>query len=122
MKPHKPHTKGHRVDWNDPRLADLLRRSENWKLDNRGQYDPKDVQIHLGWAANTARDAVLVWERDQVMMLETRFAIPVGEHVRVDEPRGETMRTAWGIVVEGREGFREEDRENGIHLYWLHLR
>jgi hypothetical protein len=110
------------VDWSDPRLAELLRRSENWKLDNRGNYDPKEVQIHLGWGANTARNAVLVWERDQVMMLETRFPISLGEHVRVDEPRGETMRTVWGIVVEGREGFRAEDRENGIHLYWLHLR
>lgn len=122
MTAHKPHSKGTRVDWSDPHLASLLSRTEHWKLDNRGHYEPKDVQIHLGWGASTGRPAVLVWERDQVMMLETRFPIPMGEHVRVDEARGETMRTVWGIVVETREGFREEDREKGVHLHWLHLR
>jgi hypothetical protein len=122
MNAHKPHIKGNRVDWSDPRLEALLRRSEHWKLDNRGTYNPKDVQVHLGWGATTGQPALLIWERDQVMMLETRFAIPLGEQVRVDEPQGETMRTSWGIVAEGREGFRAEDRDNGVHLHWLHLR
>ena len=122
MTTHKPHSKGHRVDWNDPRLQALLRKSEHWKLDNRGTYEPRDVQIHLGWGATAGRSAVLVWERDQVMMLETRFPISLGEHVRVDEAKGESLRSIWGIVAEGREGFRSEDRENGIHLHWLHLR
>lgn len=122
MNAHKSQVKGSPVDWNDPRLQALLQRSESWKLDNRGTYMPKDVQIHLGWGANTGRPAILVWERDQVMMLETRFPIPMGEQVRVDEAQGEKLRSVWGIVVEGREGFRAEDRENGIHLHWLHLR
>jgi hypothetical protein len=122
MTAHKPHQKANSVDWDDPRLQALLRRSENWSLDNRGTYTPKHVEIQLGWGASTGRPAVLVWERDQVMMLETRFAIPLGEQVRVDEPQGERMRTTWGVVVEGREGFRAEDRANGVHLHWLHLR
>lgn len=122
MNAHKPQVKGNRVDWSDPRLEALLRKSEHWTLDNRGTYTPKDVEIQLGWGASTSRPAILVWERDQVMMLETRYPIPVGEQVRVDEPQGERMRTVWGIVVEGREGFRTEDREKGIHLHWLHLR
>lgn len=122
MNAHNPQAKGNRVDWNDPRLQELLRRSESWKLDNRGTYEPKDIQLYLGWGASIGRAAILVWERDQVMMLETRFSIAVGEHVRVDEPRGESMRSVWGIVVEGREGFRAEDRAKGIHLHWLHLR
>jgi hypothetical protein len=122
MTVHKPQSKGNQVDWSDPHLQDLLRRSEHWKLDNRGTYVPKTVQIHLGWGASTGRPAVLVWERDQVMMVETRFPIMVGEHVRVDEPQGESMRSVWGIVAEGREGFRAEDRANGVHLHWLHLR
>ncbi|WP_243042100.1 hypothetical protein [Dyella sedimenti] len=121
MTARKPHT-NNRVDWNDPRLQALLRRSEEWKLDNRGTYEPRDVQVHLGWGATTARPAVLVWERDQVMMLETRFPIPMGEHVRVDVPKGDGMRSLWGIVAESREGFRAEDRANGVHLHWLHLR
>lgn len=122
MNAHNSQAKGNRVDWNDPRLQELLRRSENWKLDNRGTYEPKDVQLYLGWGASSGRPAVLVWEREQVMMLETRYAMTVGEHVRVDEPRGESMRSVWGVVVEGREGFRAEDRAMGIHLHWLHLR
>ncbi|WP_199099564.1 hypothetical protein [Dyella sp. ASV21] len=114
--------RGNRVDWSDPRLQELLRKSESWKLDNRGTYIPKEVMIHLGWGASTGRPAKLVWERDQVMMLETRFAIPVGEQVRVDEPQGDGLRSVWGVVAEGREGFRAEDRADGIHLHWLHLR
>ncbi|RDI97192.1 hypothetical protein DVT68_17685 [Dyella solisilvae] len=122
MTARTPSSKGNPVDWSDPRLQALLRKSEHWKLDNRGAYALKDVQVHLGWGASSGRPATLVWERDQVMMLETRFAIPLGEQVRVDEPRGEAMRSVWGIVAEGREGFRAEDRENGVHLHWLHLR
>ncbi len=122
MTAHKPHSKASQVDWSDPRLKALLRKSENWRLDNRGMYEPKEVQIHIGWGATTARPAVLVWERDQVMMLETLFPISLGEHVRVDQARGESLRTVWGLVAEGREGFRAEDRANGVHLHWLHLR
>lgn len=122
MSGHKTHHKGNNVDWSDPRLQALLRKSESWSLDNRGTYTSKDVEVHLGWGASTGRPAKLVWERDQVMMLETRFAIPVGEQVRVDEPQGDGIRSVWGVVAEGREGFRAEDRANGIHLHWLHLR
>jgi hypothetical protein len=122
MSGHKPQSKGNSVDWSDPRLQSLLRRTESWKLDNRGTYVPKDVQIHLGWGASSGRGAILVWERDQVMMLETRFPIPLGEQVRVDEAQGESMRSVWGLVAESREGFRAEDRANGVHLHWLHLR
>lgn len=122
MTARKPHSKGNSVDWSDPHLQSLLRRTESWKLDNRGAYLPKNVQIHLGWGATTGRPAILVWERDQVMMLETHFPIALGEQVRVDEAQGESLRSVWGIVAEGREGFRAEDRADGVHLHWLHLR
>ncbi|MHA6206173.1 hypothetical protein ACXU4B_17230 [Dyella soli] len=122
MTAHKPHSKANQVDWSDPRLQALLRKSEHWKLDNRGAYAPKDVQVHIGWGATSGRPAVLVWERDQVMMLETRYPIALGEHVRIDDPLGEGLRSVWGVVAEGREGFRAEDRANGVHLHWLHLR
>jgi hypothetical protein len=122
MTGNKSPSKGNSVDWSDPRLQSLLRRTESWKLDNRGTYVPKDVQVHLGWGASTGRPAILVWERDQVMMIETRFPIPLGEQVRVDEAQGESLRSVWGVVAEGREGFRAEDRANGVHLHWLHLR
>jgi hypothetical protein len=66
------------VDWNDPHLESLLRKTESWKLDNRGAFAAAEVQVHVGWGANSARHAMLVWETDQVMVLETRFTLPQG--------------------------------------------
>jgi len=109
------------VDWSDPRLEALLRKTEEWKLDNRGGFPAQDVQIHLGWGASAARKAVLVWEADRVMVLETAFLIPQGEHVRVDRIAAGGLRTVWGVVAEGREGFREADKANGVYVHWLHV-
>ncbi|GLQ51008.1 hypothetical protein ACFFJT_07370 [Dyella flava] len=124
MSHFKPNSKmsNNQVDWSDPHLESLLRKTESWKLDNRGAFSAVDVQIHVGWGANTGRKAVLVWETDQVMVLETRFTILQGEHVRVDRVYGDGVRTVWGVVAEGREGFREEDRQNGVYVHWLHVR
>jgi hypothetical protein len=121
---HRPHTRvSHvRVDWNDPQLESLLRRSESWSLDNRGGFTPQEVQIYLGWSGTVGRSAMLVWERDKSVVLETNFPIGLGEHVRIDKHLGEGIRTLWGVVADGREGFREEDRKKGIHLYWLHVK
>ncbi|RDS84951.1 hypothetical protein DWU98_03115 [Dyella monticola] len=109
------------VDWSDPRLQALLRKSEEWKLDNRGAFPAQDVHVQIGWGASTPRKATLVWEAERVMVLETRFLIPQGEHVRVDRLYGDGMRTMWATVAEGREGFREEDRQNGVYVHWLHM-
>jgi hypothetical protein len=124
MSHYKPHSKlsNNQVDWNDPHLESLLRKSEGWKLDNRGAHASQEVHIHIGWGANAGRQAVLVWESDQVMVLETRFSIPQSEHVRVDRLYGDGVRTVWGVVADGREGFREEDRQNGVYVHWLHVR
>ncbi|SFS18981.1 hypothetical protein SAMN05216570_3864 [Dyella sp. OK004] len=121
---HKSHSKwsANRVNWSDPDLEALLRRSENWKLDNRGTFSPQDVQVHVGWGASGGRHAVLVWERDQALVLETNFLIPPNEHVRIDRPTPTGVRSVWGTVVEGREGYREEDKVNGIHVHWVHVR
>jgi hypothetical protein len=121
---HKPHTQvsNVRVDWNDPELAALLTRSDSWQLDNRGGYTPQDVQVYLGWSSAVGRTAVLVWERDTSVVLETTFALGKGEQVRVDKHLGDRIRTLWGVVMEGREGFREQDQARGIHLYWLQVK
>lgn len=121
---HKPPARwtSNRVDWDDDRLVALLKKTEGWTLDNRGACEPRDVQLHIGWGASSGRDAVLVWERDQAVVVLTRFPIPVGEHVRLDRHAGEDVRSAWGVVVDGREGFRAEDREAGAWVHWLHLR
>lgn len=124
MSHFKPESKlsNHQVDWNDPRLEALLRKSEDWKLDNRGAQPPQEVQVQIGWGAGGTRKAVLVWQSDRVMVLETRFQIPQGEHVRVDRVSGDGVRTGWGIVADGRPGFREEDTRNGVYVHWLHVK
>jgi hypothetical protein len=111
-----------RVDWNDPELAALLKRSDNWQLDNRGGFAPHEVQVYLGWSGSVGRTASLVWERDKSAVLETTFSLAKGDQVRVDKHLGDRIRTLWGVVLEGREGGREEDRARGVHLYWLTIR
>ncbi len=85
-----------RVDWSDPQLESLLRRSEGWQLDNRGGYSPQDVQVYVGWSGSVGRSAVLVWERDKSVVVQTDFPIGKGEQVRVDKHLGESIRTLWG--------------------------
>ncbi|GLQ95083.1 hypothetical protein [Dyella acidisoli] len=108
-----------RVDWDDPKLMSLLERSERWSIDNRGGFSPQGVEVYFGWSGSVGKTATLVWERDNAIVLETTFPIGQGEQVRVDKHLGDRIRTLWGVVVEGREGFRDEDRQNGIHVYWL---
>jgi hypothetical protein len=121
---HKPHTQvsSTRVNWNDPELASLLQRSAAWQLDNRGGFIPQDVEVYLGWSGTVGRSAKLVWEREKSAVLETNFPMGQGEQVRLDKHLGESIRTVWGVVLEGREGYRDGDRERGIHLYWLQVR
>jgi hypothetical protein len=124
MSHFKPNSKlsNHHVDWEDPHLQSLLSKTESWKLDNRGAFSAQHVQLHIGWGANSERSAVLVWESDQVMVVETRFSIPKGENVRIDRMVAGTTRTVWGVVADGRQGYREEDRQNGVYVHWLHVR
>lgn len=110
------------VNWDDPQLASLLQRSESWSIDNRGGFSSQDVEIYIGWSGSVGRPAVLVWERGNALVLETAFPIGQGEQIRVDKHLGDRIRTIWGVVVDGREGTREEDREKGIHIYWLQVR
>ncbi|WP_233841869.1 hypothetical protein [Dyella sp. 2HG41-7] len=120
----KAHTNvsGTRVNWDDPQLASLLQRSESWSIDNRGGFSPQDVEIYVGWSGSIGRPAVLVWERGNAVVLETKFPIEKGEQIRVDKHLGDRIRTLWAMVVDGREGTRDEDRKNGVHIYWLQVR
>jgi hypothetical protein len=113
---------GNKVDWSKADLQALLDKTEGWGLDNRGVYSPLACELHIGWGASTGRGATLVYEREGVMVVETTFAIPKGEHVRVDRFQFGSTRSTWCIVIDGREGFRAEDRDNGIFVHWLHVR
>ncbi|BFI95312.1 MAG: hypothetical protein RSP_08220 [Rhodanobacter sp.] len=113
---------GNNVDWSNVDLQALLDKTEGWGLDNRGVYSPVACELHVGWGASTGRKATLVYEREGVMVVETTFILPKGEHVRVDRFLGGAPRSTWSVVVDGREGFRTEDRANGIYVHWLHVR
>jgi hypothetical protein len=110
------------VDWNDPQLGSLLSKSGNWQLDNRGSSPPLSLQIHFGWGAGVTKPAVLVWQKDEAMVLETRFPMERGEHVRVDRPSESGLPTIWGEVVESRPGQRADDQANGVQVHWLRIR
>lgn len=113
---------GNNVDWNHPEIQLLLSKTEGWNLDNRGVYPRLACELHVGWGAGVGRYATLVYEREGVMVIETRFAIPNGEQVRVDRIRAGAMRSSWGVVMDGRAGFRAEDRAHGLYVHWVHVR
>lgn len=113
---------GNVVDWSNPDLKKLLDKTAAWGLDNRSAFNPVACELHVGWGAGAGRLATIVYERDNVMVVETRFALPQGENVRVDRILGGTMHSAWGVVADGRDGLRTEDRANGIRVHWIHLR
>jgi len=122
MRHHDKPPSGNNVDWNHPELRSLLDKTEGWSLDNRGVYPRVACEVHIGWGAGAGRHATLVYEREGVMVIETPFAIPNGEHVRVDRIKSGTMRSSWGTVMDGRAGIRAEDRANGIHVHWVQVR
>jgi hypothetical protein len=109
------------VNWSDPELASLLNRSDGWQLDNRGGYAPQNVDVFAGWSSATGRPATLVWERGQSAVVAAAFPIGQGEHVRIERHMDGNVRILFGVVIEGREGFREDDVQRGIRLYWLRI-
>lgn len=110
------------VNWDSPDLKKLLDKTASWGLDNRGVYAPTACEMHVGWGAGAGRFATLVYEREGVMVVETDFDLPQGEHVRVDRIQAGALRSSWGIVVDGRAGQRDADRAGGIRVHWIHLR
>lgn len=110
------------VDWNDPQLGALLNKSGDWQLDNRGSSPPLKLQIHFGWGAGVTKWAVLVWQNDEAMVLQTCFPMEQGEHVRVDRPQESGMETVWGEVLASRPGQRTDDQASGVQVHWLRMR
>lgn len=113
------------VDWSDPHLESLLQKADGWRLDNRNGQPPQEVQIHVksGWTASSviSKPALVVSRDEQTMVLVTRFPVSQGEHVRVDSQHEDGTHTVWGWMLEGREGHRVEDREQGLFLNWLRI-
>lgn len=111
-----------KVDWDDPLLASLLKKTESWLLDNRGSFTAQDVEIQIGWGAGSGRPASLVWEKPQVMVLETDFPIEQGEMVRIDKLAGPVRQSTLGTLVESRLGTRAHDEPGEVHVHWINIR
>jgi hypothetical protein len=111
-----------RVDWDDPLIASLLKKTESWQLDNRGSFAAQDVEVHLGWGAGSARPGVVVWEQGQVTVLETDFPIEQGELVRIDKQVGGVVQTSMGTLVESRPGNRAHDQPGDVFVHWISVR
>lgn len=112
------------VDWNDPRLSDLLQKVGDWNIEQRNQQSVHEVQIRLAGAWNAgavSKPAVLISEADETLVLATRFPLPHGEEVQVIDT-GPAARTRWAVVIQEREGHRAGDRELGLNLSWLRIR
>ncbi|GLQ88729.1 hypothetical protein [Dyella flagellata] len=109
------------VNWNDPRLSDLLHKVDSWNIEQRNQLPGEDVEIRLvsGWNAGAvSKPAVLISELDEVMVLATRFPLPHGEEVQISKHAD----VRWAVVVQEREGNRAGDREQGLFVNWLRVR
>jgi hypothetical protein len=113
------------VDWSAPSLEALMQKVDGWKLDNRSDLPWQEVQIHVnsGWTANSvvSKPAQMISMDEQTLVLVTRFPMPQGGHVRVDSQRAGGTHSVWGWIVEGREGYRVEDRERGLFLSRLSI-
>ncbi|WP_130618979.1 hypothetical protein [Dyella amyloliquefaciens] len=113
------------VDWDAPQLNRLLEKVDDWNIDHRSHLPPQHVQIRIvcGWSANdVSKPALLVSDVDGVMLLATHAPLPHGEEVQVNSETGGIARTRWGVVIEEREGLRQEDRAEGLFLNWLRVR
>lgn len=117
-------TVGH-VDWDDPQINRLLEKAGDWNIDHRSHLPPQRVQIRVicGWSANdVSKPALLISDTDGIMLLATQTPLPHGEEVQVNSETGGITRTRWGVVIEEREGQRQEDRAQGLFLNWLRHR
>ncbi|TAL84800.1 MAG: hypothetical protein EPN74_10330 [Rhodanobacter sp.] len=123
MKRGKNHSWGqaHKVDWNDPELESLLQKSKNesWQLDNRENHSPQEVTIHLADGSGEIKDATLVWQRDEVMVIQAASLLQTGQRVQVERRFGDGLQIFNGVVVESRLGRRDDDEANGVHVHWL---
>lgn len=114
-----PEQKPVKVDWDDPDLQSLLRKTESWQLDKRRSFTPQDVRIHLRWSTGAARFAKLLDMHEDMMVLQTAFPLQAGEQVRVDRPIGESGTPLWGVVIRSRAGTRADESAQGAYLHWL---
>ncbi|MBW4048264.1 MAG: hypothetical protein HIU89_10080 [Proteobacteria bacterium] len=117
------------VDWNDPRLQELLKKTEGLRLDDRGTYKPRRIRVHLGWQPLGADGAgwlpaLLVWDTghgDLVVKTQT-MQLRSGDPMTLDRAsNGVAGRVERGEIVQCRAGARPEDQGKDVFLAWVHV-
>ncbi|WP_031404890.1 hypothetical protein [Thiomonas sp. FB-Cd] len=117
------------VDWNDPRLQELLKKTEGLRLDDRGTYKPRRIRVHPGWhplGANRGAwvPALLVWDTghgDLVIQMQPMPLRP-GDPMTLDKaPNGVEARLEHGEIMQCRAGVRPEDEGKDVFLVWVHV-
>ena len=108
------------INWEDPKLSELLSKSENWTFDNRLEYPPKEVDLHIGWEISAGKKAKLLLAQNDLAILSSSFRLFKGDNLRINKTFNENTHTLWGIVKESRPGTRPND--NGVFIHWVHIR
>lgn len=111
------------VNWDDPRVQQLLKKSEGLRLDGRGSYRQRPVRLWCSWqSAGTARRALLAGESGAgVFTVLTDFPLERGQPVALELQPGNAQVTGRQLckVINCRAGNRAED--GGRQVYVVRL-
>ncbi|SCC94014.1 conserved hypothetical protein [Thiomonas sp. X19] len=112
------------VDWNDPRLQELLRKTEGLRIDARATFKPRPARLRLSWREGAAWFDV--WRVHQtgdfhVIRLDRRLDMRVGDAVSLDtlRPTAPTAGIVFTQIDAMRAGERNEDQRTPVVLLWL---
>ena len=116
------------VDWDDPRLQDLLQKIEGMRLDSRGTFKAWPARLHLGLHVKSSPDSsgvpvtVVADSGPGRLVIKTDFELQPGEPVTLDR------RLATGVgrplhcdVERCQSGSRAEDQGQRVFISWLRV-
>ena len=116
------------MDWDDPRMQDLLQKIEGLRLDSRGTFKEWSARLHLGLHVKSSADTsgvpvtVVADSGPRCLVIKADFALHPGEPVTL------TRRLATGVgrllqcdVERCKSGSRAEDQGQGVFISWLRV-
>jgi hypothetical protein len=113
------------VDWSDPKLNELLKKTDGLSIDHRSQMPGTEVKIRVagGWDTSAEeQSALLVADSDGLLVLVTRFPLSRGGEVQLSGVPGGGSQPLWAVVSDEREGQRIQDQGQELFLSWLRPR
>ncbi|NNM63058.1 MAG: hypothetical protein HKL99_00325 [Burkholderiales bacterium] len=122
-KPQDPTNKLVDVDWDDPRLQELLEKTQGLRLDNRGTFQPRRILLRRGWHDGAAAEtATLAAEHaDGRLTLITDFPLERGDPVMIDKNAAAVAHPQHILaeVADCRRGSRPEDDGHRVFVITL---